>query len=167
MYIQTVVERDSVKANRGETYKLDLPKTGLLSSLHIFASADKVSNASETGGKWRLVDWLTKIEVLANASTPIKSLSAREAQALAFWDTGKVAADVWRSYASNTEFASILLNFGRWPCDPRMALDLLGTLASGRLQRAAGLRSCNAAVTVALVEAARGLQKRRDGSQVG
>ena len=124
MYLQHVIERDGAYMARSATYKLDLPKNGILSSLHLFIGGDEVSGFGSSGGRWRLIDGITRVELLANASTPIKSMTGREAQVQAFWDSGKVAADVWRNYASNTQFASILLNMGRRLNDPYFALDL-------------------------------------------
>jgi len=124
MYVQTVLERSGVKMNRNETYELDLPDNGLLMGLHLFLSGDEVSGYGATGGDWRLIDEISKIEILANASTPLKSFTGREAQLAAFWHSGKTAGDVWRNYASNTQFASVLVPFNRRPGDTRLALDL-------------------------------------------
>jgi len=99
-----------------------LPRTGFLGSLLLQFSGDQVSGLGQSGGNWRLLDYITKIEVVGNGSRIIKDVTGRLAQALAFYDQGVVALDVWRNYASNTQFTSILINFGRFLHDPDYGL---------------------------------------------
>jgi hypothetical protein len=107
-----------------DTYRVDLPKFGNLSSILLRFSANDVSGLAQTGGLWRILDFITKITVLGDGSEIIKSLSAADADAVAFWDQLVMPPDRWRNYASNTQFAYVLLNFGRYKGDKQFGLDL-------------------------------------------
>ena len=106
------------------TYRRDLPEYGYLSSLMLQISGDQASDFAIGGGLWRIIDYITKVEVIANGSQVVKSLTGQQAQALAFYDQLIPALDTWRGYATNTQFCNILLNFGRRAYDPDYGLDL-------------------------------------------
>jgi hypothetical protein len=116
-----------------DTFRVDLPKQGLLSSLLFRLSANDVSGLAQLGGSWRLLDFISKVAIIANGATIIKSLDAAEIDALAFYDEGVMPPDTWRNYASNTQFMYMQLNFGRWKGDPGIGLDL-GKFANVELQ---------------------------------
>ena len=124
MYWQPYLLRRSDSADFGSTYRIDLPKSGVVGSIFLNISADQVSNAFINGGAERIVDYIDKVEIIGNGATIIKSLTGQQIQALAFYDQGIVSPDVIRTYASNTQMCRLLLNFGRWFGDPDLGLDL-------------------------------------------
>jgi hypothetical protein len=93
------------------TNTINLPKAGALGSVLLLVSCDQ-NNVARTANKWRLIDFIDKLEVKGNGTTTICSIDARCARALAFHDQGVFTPDVPREYAGNTQFARILINFG-------------------------------------------------------
>lgn len=124
MYWQRKVERSGVSMTLNNVYKLLLPYQGNLGSLMLHISGGEVSPLGSTGGAWRILDYISLIQVVVNGSTVVKSITGKEAQALAFFDQGVVPPGKWRNYASNTQMESFLINFGRWLKDDAMGLDL-------------------------------------------
>ena len=124
MFWQPYLIRRNDTQDFATTYRLDLPKNGILGSLYVMLSADQAADFSIAGGKWRIVDYIDKIEVIGNGATVIKSVTGQLAHALSFLDQGVLPADVMRGYATNTQMARFLINFGRWFGDNQMGLDL-------------------------------------------
>lgn len=124
MYKQYEYLREGVMMTRNQTYRLDLPKTGLLSSLLFKLSAPCVSGATLSVANWRLEDYLSKVEIIANGATIIKSLDVSALNFLSWLRQGIVHPHYWRNYATNTQFAYFLINFGRFIGDPNFGLDL-------------------------------------------
>jgi len=116
--------REDTAMTVGATYKLELPKHGFLGSLLLEIHGDEISGYGQDGTAWTLVDKISKIEVMGNGSTVIKSLTGKQLQALAMFDQGVMPPSVLRNYASNTQFDYFLINFGRFMYDPEMYLDL-------------------------------------------
>jgi hypothetical protein len=83
--------------------------------------------------KWRLLDWLDKLEVIANGSTPIKSFTGQVGHFFQWLDGGGAAPDQHFNYGSSTKRHHSIINFGRWPYDTEMGLDL-GRFKSMELQ---------------------------------
>jgi hypothetical protein len=109
---------------RGQTYRIDLPETGLLSSLMLKFSAPSVSGLGLTGGAWRLLDYLGLIEIIGNGSTVIKSLQTKHLAFLQWLKQGNVPPHFWRNYATNTQYEYVPIYFGRFPGDATYGLDL-------------------------------------------
>ena len=124
MFLQREYVREGVAMTLGETFKLDLPEHGLLSSLLIRISGNQISAYGQGEHDWRIIDKISKVAVLVNGATICKSLTGYQAQALAYWDQGVIPPGDWRNYASNTQFEYMLINFGRYMGDPEMGLDL-------------------------------------------
>lgn len=124
MYIQREYVRENASMTLTDTYKLDLPEHGFLSSLILRISGNEISGYGQAAHDWRIIDEISKIAVLANGATVIKSLTGYQAQALAFYDQGVLPPGSWRNYASNTQFEYILINFGRFMGDTELGLDL-------------------------------------------
>jgi len=111
--------------DRGGTYKLDLPKTGLLSALDVYVEVTQELDAYiASGGHWMANEHITKVEVLANASVPIVSATGRQVQMCAFRDTGMMPQDKKWSYGHATPTVHLPILFGRYIGDPKFALDL-------------------------------------------
>jgi hypothetical protein len=116
--------REGATMTRGQTYRIDLPETGMLSNLMLRIEAAAVSGLGLSGGSWRLIDFLTLIEVIGDGATVIKSFQAKSAQFSEFLRTGVVPMHKWRNYATNTQEEYIDLMFGRFIGDQEYGLDL-------------------------------------------
>lgn len=116
--------RDTVPMTFGQTYELDLPKSGLLGSLVFYIHTNGVESPLLTHIKWRLIDWISKIEVMADGATLIKSLDGVQALASAFYDDLREAASMWRTYSTTSQRQWIPLHFGRHFLDELYGLDL-------------------------------------------
>lgn len=124
MFWQREYLRENVAMTLNSTYRLELPDHGLLGSLLLRISGSQVSGYGQGMADWRIIDRITKLEVILNGSTICKSIPGYIAQALAVFDQGVMPPDTWRNYATNTQFCYILINFGRKLFDPGMMLDL-------------------------------------------
>lgn len=124
MYFQRDYIRESAILARNDTYRLDLPKTGLLGSVMLSVVGVLQPGAFANGGRWRIVDYIDKIEIVANGSTVVKSISGQCLQALMYWDQGVFSLDKIDNYGAATQRAVFLLNFGRKLFDSEMYLDL-------------------------------------------
>ena len=124
MFWQKEVLREGIAMTLNDTYILELPDFGQLGSLLFRFSGSQASGMGQSGGKWRILDYINKLEVILNGSTICKSLKGDMIQAIAFLDQGIVSPDAWRNYATNTQWCYMLLNFGRKLNDKVMGLDL-------------------------------------------
>jgi len=116
--------RDGASMAFGETYELDLPKNGQLGSLVLQMSSTAVSNALLILPKWRLIDYISKIEVIGDGSEVIKSYDGVEAIAAAFYDDGRLPPGLWRTYATTPQRQWVPIHFGRFLQDELYGLDL-------------------------------------------
>jgi len=124
MYLQREYLRTVATMTLGQTYRIDLPKSGMLSSLLIRVNANCTSGASLGGGAWRLLDFLGKLEIIGNGAQIIKSLDVKHLHFLSWLHQGIVPPHFWRNYADNTQYEYFLVNFGRYAGDPDFGLDL-------------------------------------------
>jgi hypothetical protein len=74
--------------------------------------------------KWRMVDYISKIEIIGNGSEIIKSVNGRIGKYLAWLDGGGGAPDKAHNYATSTKRHHSVINFGRRLFDPDFGLDL-------------------------------------------
>lgn len=126
--------RETDAATRNSTYKLEMPDHGLLGSLFLrLHGKPATGNPFATSEKWRLIDYLDKIELIANGDYPIISLTGKQAQFCGALDQKVLMPSKWLEYSGPTVREYILLNFGRWLKDPNMGLDL-GAFDSMELQ---------------------------------
>ena len=117
--------RDAVSMTFAQTYELDLPKSGLLGSLVLYLSSSQ--NGYPCLGavpKWRLIDYISKIEVIGDGAEVIKSFDGQEALAAAFHDDGQEPPGLWRQYSSTPQRQWIPIHFGRKLMDELYGLDL-------------------------------------------
>ena len=124
MYSRRRYVREAATMTRNSTYKVDLPNDGKLSGLLLRCSVAGVSGAFATVDKYRIVDYLKKIEVIGNGSIPIKSYSGQCCAGAAWYDQGITNLDYWHTYATGTKWYHGLINFGRKLFDPHVYLDL-------------------------------------------
>lgn len=124
MYWERRYIRESETWARGGTYRLDLPDKGFLGSLMLRISGACVSDASLATEKWRIIDYISEMLVIANGSRVIKDLTGYQAQGLNWFDQGVMPNTKWNQYASAEQVEYILINFGRALFDEDMGLDL-------------------------------------------
>lgn len=124
MYWQREYLREGDSMTRNDTWREDLPAEGLLGSILFRMSVAGVSAAFAETLKWRISDFISKIEVIGDGSTVIKSLTGNCLNALQFYDQGIAHPDYWHSYATGTKWYHVLLNFGRKMFDTEYGLDL-------------------------------------------
>jgi len=124
MFWQRETLRSGASMAFGATYELDLPKNGQLGSLVLYISSSAVSNALLILPKWRLIDYISKIEVIGDGSEVIKSYDGVEAIGAAFYDDGRTPPGLWRTYATTPQRQWIPIHFGRFLQDELYGLDL-------------------------------------------
>jgi len=124
MYRRVEALRKSATLNIGETFTLLLPEHGLLSSLMLHIRGTPVTDSMNAIEKWRMLDWISKIEVIGNGSTIIKSFTGRVAHFLNWKDGGGAAPDKHFNYGSSTKRFHVPVNFGRFLGDLLYGLDL-------------------------------------------
>lgn len=124
MFTQKEMIRDGVSMPFGQTYELELPSSGLLQGLILYLRSTAVSNAFLTVRKWRLIDYISKIEIIGDGSEVIKSFDGRQALASAFYDDFRLPVNMWRTYATTPQRQFIPINFGRAVMDELYGLDL-------------------------------------------
>ena len=121
---QREILRDSVAQTIGQTYELDLPKSGYLMGLLLHFWNQHASDAYIDGGLYRVLDHITKVEVVANGSDVLFSLDGEMIEANQYYDTGIATLDRWITYATAFNRATLYIPFGRGFMDGRMGLDL-------------------------------------------
>ena len=114
MFTQKEVLRSGVGMTFGQTYEFDLPKNGQLMGLVLYLRSKHNSYPFLTAVKWRLIDYISKIEVIGDGSEIIKVYDGRQALAAAFYDDGRVPPHIWRHYSNVTDRQWLPINFGRW-----------------------------------------------------
>lgn len=124
MYWHRDYLRENVTMTLGQTWEEDLPSEGLLGSILLRMSVSGVSGAFAETEKWRIVDFIDKIEVIGDGSDVIKSFTGEVASAVAYFDQGVANPDYWHSYATGTKWAHFLINFGRGLFDVGAGLNL-------------------------------------------
>lgn len=124
MYWQRSFLRKGSTFTRNDTWREDLPKSGLLGSILFQISGPGVTDSMNAIDKWRMIDYISKLEIVGDGSTPIKSLTGQVAHYLAWLDGGGAAPDQHFNYGSGTKRCHLLMNFGRHLFDPDYGLDL-------------------------------------------
>lgn len=105
-------------ASDGQVEVFDLPSRGVISDLLIELRA----TSGSSNGNLLLSDILTKVEIIGNGSTVIKSYSGRQIQAIMAYDDGRFPMD--KEYSpSGTCWGYFDVRFGRFIGDQKYALD--------------------------------------------
>ena len=117
---RSYIERGLGLAATSGTRTIDLPKSALLSDLMLRFWARNGDNPNVNNP---LYDKITKVEVIVNGSEVVKSLNAKEIQALAFYDTGKKPHRELNDWAGAEQWEHIPIHFGRFPGDLEYGLD--------------------------------------------
>ncbi len=124
MYWNRRYIREAVSMALNSTYRLDLPDVGMLGSILLRIEGTCASNASLTTEKWRMIDYLSDLQIILNGSHPCKDLTGYQAQAINFFDQKVMPDTKWNQYAAANQKEYILINFGRSLMDTEMGLDL-------------------------------------------
>src|SRR3990167_3307405 len=125
MFWQRDIIRSGVSMAFNGTYTLDLPKQGELSSLILYVrSTQNGQPFLASVPKWRLIDYISKIEVIGDGSEVIKSFDGRQALACAFYDDKIEPLGKWGNYNGVTHRQMIPIHFGRRFYDELFGLDL-------------------------------------------
>lgn len=125
MYRQREVLRSGVVMDFASSYELDLPKQGRLTDLTLYIRSTENASAFLTSiPKWRLIDYISKIEVIGDGSEVIKSFDGQQALACAFYDDFREPVSMWRNYSNTPQRQWIPIHFGRWFHDLVYGLDL-------------------------------------------
>ena len=124
MYWQREFLRTAEPWAVGGTLKVDLPMGGQLGSIMVHARRAPVLDSMVAIEKWRLIDYISKVEIIANGSTIIKSLTGEVLKACTFFDGGGPAPDQECNYGTSQKRAHFMINFGRRLFDPKFDLDL-------------------------------------------
>ena len=99
-----------------------LPDAGKIAAIILQITADCATiNAQEVS---KLVDTISKIEVIVNGSRELHSYSGQIAQAMAFYDSGMNPIDKLTEYASAMQRCIIPIYFGRSLIDSDLGLTL-------------------------------------------
>lgn len=108
----------------GGTVRYILPTSGKLMGLVMRCNATPVTDARIALAKWRLMDYIDSIRVLSGGSNVIKDTTGRLAHVSQWLDGGPLITDQQHNYGSSTLRWNTAINFGRWPRDRGMGLDL-------------------------------------------
>jgi hypothetical protein len=124
MYKQLEYLRENTTMVRGQTFRIDLPESGLLSCIALSVTGNCTPNATLVDINWRLQDLMRRIEVIGNGATVIKSYDWKNADFFHWLHCGNSPMNTWRNYAANSQMEYLMLLFGRYPGDPDYGLDL-------------------------------------------
>ena len=127
MYKQWQHYRDSISCNRGETKKIDLPKSGILSFIYLEITANQAAGApyyNSAEGVFRLINQFSSIVIRADGRTDIVSLPGTVCNYVGFLDQGITMYEKIREYSAASQTSRVVLNFGRKMWDGKFALDL-------------------------------------------
>jgi hypothetical protein len=124
-YWQWETFRNAASWARGGTFKPDkLPTNGLLSGLLVHAYRAGVTDSMIATQKWRLLDWVSKLEVVGDGGDAIKSLTGQMNHYMSWLALGGAAPDKHFNYGSSTKRMHTFIPFGRYMFDKDYGLDL-------------------------------------------
>jgi len=124
VFWQRELLRDGVSMTFAQTYELDLPTHGLLGSLVLYMRSTDTGTPFATDPDYRLIDYISKIEVIGDGSEVIKSFDGLEALAAAYHDDGVEPVSMWRHYSNTPHRQWVPIHFGRFLQDELYGLDL-------------------------------------------
>jgi len=120
-----VIANDTTETSTstGNTITVDLPETGVLSQLNVQCTYTKTNTDDRCLPDWEAV---TKLEVLVDGSTVVKSLTGKEARALVSYNKGPFTGTgwFWGAGGSTDSYTGFPLYFGKNATDKTCGLDL-------------------------------------------
>ena len=119
------IKEDGKSLTLGSTDKIELPESGDLSALMVRFGGTTASNLKRTtGGKWRIRDYITDIVLKVNGTAELCHIDARQLAAIHFFDQGEMPFDKTHNYSTAAVDDWYMLNFGRYPCDEDLGVQL-------------------------------------------
>lgn len=116
--------KEDTGIDEGVTSRYELPSKGILSSIKCRIQAKRHGTARDaTTAMSVLDDYITKLEVIANGSKVIKSLTCNEALFSNLLDFKQVPWQQYSELAGDYNIINVFLNFGRYLRDPLFGLD--------------------------------------------
>lgn len=116
--------KEDTAIDEGVTDRYELPSKGILSSIHIHAKDERSTTVRDAVTLPKLLeDELTKLEIIANGSKVIKSLTCNEAMFSNLLDFKRPPYRQYTEDAGAINFLNVCLNLGRYPRDPAYGLD--------------------------------------------
>lgn len=105
------------------TTRLEMNKAGLCTTMIIKMKATLISAQATGTGNYRLIDFVDKIELIADGHKPIISLEPEQIQAFDFYNNGKLPLDRIRAYSDRGQTMYLYIDFGRYFKDKEYGLD--------------------------------------------
>ncbi len=124
MFWQRELYRSGTAMALAQTFELDLPRHGNLGSIGLVFASAGVANAFATAEAWRIIDYITRIELIGDGAEVIKSFDGRQALACNYYDDKVVPFSLWRNYLAAPHRQGVVINLGRFVHDTRHYLDM-------------------------------------------
>jgi hypothetical protein len=120
-----VIANDTTETSTSvaNTITQDLPETGILNMIDLQVAYTKAVSDDRALPDWEAV---TKVEVLVDGSTVVKSLTGAQIRALTFYNGGPFTGTAWfwGNGGSTDSYTGLPLYFGRDAKDTKCGLDL-------------------------------------------
>ena len=128
MYIKPEFLRRQMSIDLDDTEKFDnLPEKGLSAGLVLKIDCPTVSGQhyayATVKDKYRLVDWITAVQVVTDGKRPLKDMGGAELQASEYWNTGKVPGDQIADRTLWGDHCLIPISWGRFIGDTEYYLN--------------------------------------------
>lgn len=124
MYWRREYLRKAASLAIGGTWREDLPDHGLLGGILLHVSGGAVNDSMIAIKKWRLIDYIDKIELIGDGSEVITSITGQVAKYLSWLSGGPAITDKYHNYATSTRRFHVPILLGRKMFDTEMGLDL-------------------------------------------
>lgn len=108
----------------GQTYRYKLPTTGFFSAFSVHIAATRYADRASTTTNQLLIDAITKVELISEATKVIKSMRGRELLALNLYDFGRVGE--WQHGETDGDSNDVVIYFlaGRHLQDKEYMFDM-------------------------------------------
>jgi hypothetical protein len=124
MFWQRELYRSATAMPFGQTFEIDLPRSGNLGSIGLVFSSAGVVGAFAAIEAWRLCDYITRIELIGDGAEVIKSYDCRQAMACNYYDDKVIPFGLWRNYLAAPHRQAVTINLGRYVHDTKHYLDM-------------------------------------------
>lgn len=121
MFQREYIVKNAVQTSNSQTYTKELPKSGALSRINLRFEATNGATSNKDSEIFRCV---SKIELIANGSETLISLTAQEAFRLAWLKGGEVPPNLMSEDLSKVQHMEFPIDFGRYLGDKSYYLDL-------------------------------------------
>lgn len=121
MFQREYIVKNATQTSDSQTYTKELPKAGALSKLTFRVEATNGATSNKDSEIFRCV---SKIELIANGSEVLYSVTAQEAFRLAWLKEGQVPANLISEDVSAVQYMEFPILFGRYVGDKEYYLDL-------------------------------------------